>query len=554
MTPEKDRAKRQKGQALVEFAMTLPVLMLMILGIMDISRIFFAYSEASNSLRDALRFAEVLGVLGGSPPYLDCDGMREAATENIFANDQNVTIRYVKHDDTTTEYTCDTVQDDLLTNGDMLVIELTATVDPFFLPFDDLELNFDGQRTIVKAIRPGASEDDEDFDGLADTWEETWWPSIEDFSATDDPDGDGCNNGCEETAGTDPTDGSDFPQWIKPDADDDGLLNENDNCPTVPNPEQDDADSDGVGDACDVTPTGDDDGDGIDNALDNCPSDVNEDQADQDGDTIGDVCDSDVDGDGVDNGTDNCPTDANSDQADSDADGKGDVCDLPDNDGDGIFDDVDNCPNDANASQLDTDSDGFGDVCDLDLDGDGINNDVDNCPGNTNPSQSDMDTDGQGDVCDSDIDGDGLGNSADNCPTDANPDQADADADGLGDVCDPTPFITSISGYLRSDKTGKCEFVTSYMGQTVRLTDNTTGQLFQTTTNAIGFFEFPGLTGEHNYTLSVPTTIPDGNKSRDPQSYQLDLGTCTRGVITDGLLSLGTLSDGQQLLVDVGYK
>ncbi len=81
-----------------------------------------------------------------------------------------------------------------------------------------------------------------------------------------------------------------------PDEDDDGVPDDEDNCPTVPNPEQEDDDQDNVGNACD-----------------NCPNTPNTDQADFDSDGYGDVCD-------------NCPTVANPDQADSDGDGTGDAC------------------------------------------------------------------------------------------------------------------------------------------------------------------------------------------------------------------------------------
>lgn len=59
----------------------------------------------------------------------------------------------------------------------------------------------------------------------------------------------------------------------QPDADNDGLSDDVDNCPQTPNPEQQDGDQDGVGDACD-----------------NCPSTANADQADSDGDGQGDAC------------------------------------------------------------------------------------------------------------------------------------------------------------------------------------------------------------------------------------------------------------------------
>ena len=203
------------------------------------------------------------------------------------------------------------------------------------------------------------------------------------------------------------------------DADQDGILNCADNCPTDFNPTQTDTDHDGIGNACDPANDFDADNDAVSNVNDNCPTDHNMNQLDTDGDGIGNVCDDD----------DNNPN--------------------PDVDSDGIHNALDNCPHEPNGpaagpnSQLDSDSDGIGDACDnfdnRDVDGDTVGNTQDNCKLVANPAQTDTDADCIGNACDSDDDNDGSPDTADNCPLNANPDQADNDEDGIGNVCDTTP-------------------------------------------------------------------------------------------------------------------
>lgn len=189
--------------------------------------------------------------------------------------------------------------------------------------------------------------------------------------------------------------GSTTSSALNQDADYDGVVNEKDDCPVTFNPDQKDADKDGMGDVCDE----DDDNDGIPDLKDNCIFISNPNQANGDDDLFGDVCDTDMDNDGVQDPVDNCLQIANPFQGDADKDGFGDECD-PDADNDGVLNEKDNCPLVSNLDQADMSGDGVGDVCTNDYDGDGIINEADNCPYNANLNQSDFDDDDIGDRCD----------------------------------------------------------------------------------------------------------------------------------------------------------
>ena len=53
------RHRRERGQALVEFALVLPILLILLLGILDFSRAVAAYNSVSNGARSGARVAIV---------------------------------------------------------------------------------------------------------------------------------------------------------------------------------------------------------------------------------------------------------------------------------------------------------------------------------------------------------------------------------------------------------------------------------------------------------------------------------------------------------------
>ena len=157
---------------------------------------------------------------------------------------------------------------------------------------------------------------DEDIDGdkFLNTEEEECGSDPEDInSIPEDRDGDGICDGKDVCP--------DDPNPNQKDTDLDGVGDACDNCTDDSNPDQEDMDLDGIGDACDEDIDGDgflnteeeecgsdpedinsipedSDGDGICDGKDICPVDPNPEQEDMDLDGKGDACDDDIDGDG----------------------------------------------------------------------------------------------------------------------------------------------------------------------------------------------------------------------------------------------------------------
>ena len=221
---------------------------------------------------------------------------------------------------------------------------------------------------------------------------------------------------------------------FKDDRDNDGIEDNDDNCPAVPNQDQVDTDGDLAGDACDD----DDDDDGVPDASDALPLD-NTESVDTDGDGVGNNTDTDDDGDTIDDSADNCPVAANSNQLDTDGDLTGNVCD-DDDDNDGVIDSSDAFPLDSSET-VDSDGDGVGDNSDwapndssesVDSDGDGVGDNADAFPSDATETL-DTDGDGTGDNSDTDIDGDGVLNGDDPFPNQAEY-TLDSDGDGMPDA------------------------------------------------------------------------------------------------------------------------
>lgn len=420
---------KQKGQGLVEFAMILPVMLMITLIIFDAGKLTIAYASTSNSVRDAARKAVVVGF--EEALYSDCAAIHEVATQNLFTKYQDVTITWTDSETGATSVCTDPTSPPAvpawLGNTDLLHVDLRGYIE-FFNPMlpqpvRGVTLHFTAQRTLLTeiiidedAVREVLVDEDEDDDGLPDEWEEDHIGDT-DSAADDDDDGDGCNNLCEYEKNGEP---------LIFDTDGDGL-----------------SDGEEVYDYGYVTKVNDTDTD--DDGL----SDYEEIFGEDTGGTA--VCDYPV---GNPNLSAYCATDPLNPDTDTDGLSDGDEItfgtdpNVIDTDGDGLNDFVElvgGYPGCAAPPSPATDEDCFLDATNADTDGDGIDDgdEIDAGTGFatiTDPEKFSSDDDFLSDfdeltgyACDADIDGDLVNDGFVDpmCITD--PLDEDSDGDGLWD-------------------------------------------------------------------------------------------------------------------------
>ena len=339
-------------------------------------------------------------------------------------------------------YEYNSIPSDMDLDGICNIIDMDDDNDGIYDIMDDCPLSFDmtvlnNAFEIMAYYGIGLSE-------LLASWEASnpEMDNSSEYPSTADLDMDGCQvwedndddgDGRIDSIGAANASADDFKWW---------LYSIGDNCVLVYNPNQDDYDADGRGDACD----NDIDDDGVLNVVDACPYDVNE-YVDTDRDGICDYADIDDDGDGYSDvdettncGESNDPLDETSIPTDTDGDLLCNALDS-DDDSDGVLDTADAFPLDSTET-ADTDGDGTGNNVDTDDDGDGYSDadETTNCGEDNDPlDATSTPTDTDGDLAcnalDNDDDNDGTIDDNDAFPIDPS-EQNDQDSDGIGDNTD----------------------------------------------------------------------------------------------------------------------
>lgn len=143
---------------MVEFAIVFPLLVILIIGIFEFSRVMFSYSIAIAATREAARYgAAIQDIGGGIPQYEDCQGIKDAAKRiGKFAgiNDGDISIQY-SNDSGIYSTVCPPGQDVGFT--DSIAVTIKTSISPItpMGNFTTIPVSSSSSRTILKKIRLG---------------------------------------------------------------------------------------------------------------------------------------------------------------------------------------------------------------------------------------------------------------------------------------------------------------------------------------------------------------------------------------------------------------
>lgn len=151
----KTMIRKENGQGLVEFALVLPVFLMLIMGIVEFGRLMFIYNSVSTASREAARYGASVGVNpAGVEHFRDCSGIRDTAQRLAG-------IAPIEHADITIEYdnpgtgfyetACPPSQFEL---GDRIIVSVSITFEPI-VPLMDLPpmpVSSETKRTVLRDV------------------------------------------------------------------------------------------------------------------------------------------------------------------------------------------------------------------------------------------------------------------------------------------------------------------------------------------------------------------------------------------------------------------
>jgi Flp pilus assembly protein TadG len=160
------QSKTFRAQAIVEFMLALPVLLMLLYGIIEVGRLIFIFSSVANASRQAARYGSASGEVDGVTFYEDCEGIRAVANQSAFIitfDDINITYdRGVNEDGSqipikgvNPDPSIDSCPIGVpVRNGDRIIVQVSTTYEPIItlLPIEPLEVVSASARSFLISI------------------------------------------------------------------------------------------------------------------------------------------------------------------------------------------------------------------------------------------------------------------------------------------------------------------------------------------------------------------------------------------------------------------
>lgn len=166
MDTSKFFGRKKSAQAMVEFAIALPILLLLLYGILEAGRFVFIYSSIVTASRQAVRYGSATGLGSGTTVnrYQDCAGIRQAAQRADYLNsfaDSSIKIKWDSGPATTIHDIClggaatEPTFEPSSGNTTRLIVEIDGSYTPIvprIVPFMARPVKAESARTILVSV------------------------------------------------------------------------------------------------------------------------------------------------------------------------------------------------------------------------------------------------------------------------------------------------------------------------------------------------------------------------------------------------------------------
>ena len=149
--------RKDKAQGMVEFALTLPLLLLLVFGVIEFGRLLFYYGAVVTATREAARYGSAAGEAGGGLDYYeDCLGITDAAKRIgsiVGIQDGDVQISYDRPG-STNPFAPSCPPSTSVDLGDRIIVTVTGRFQPIvpLVNVPQIDIQSVARRTIVKDV------------------------------------------------------------------------------------------------------------------------------------------------------------------------------------------------------------------------------------------------------------------------------------------------------------------------------------------------------------------------------------------------------------------